>query len=189
MTSAFSFNSQVTYETGPIYSTKDLRATLINPSIQVKTISTEGFLTKFPDCFEKYALTVSSATVVKAWSSNPMQFWQNQVNFAVWCATTGCGVSAQDHLQASDPMMRAVYRFHVYYQIRRILAELQAPLPQDQAWNNLNNSYDRRAYERICGEFRVSPHTDWRASGKNHGLGRVYIYWTNQGPHVYGDGT
>ena len=35
---------------------------------------------------------------------------------------------------APDPLMRYLYYFHVYYQMRRILDELQAPLPQNRAW-------------------------------------------------------
>lgn len=110
-----------------------------------------------------------------------MQFWQNQVNFAVWCATSGCGVSAQDHLSASDPLMRSLYSFHVYYQTRRVLDEIQAPLPQDQAWAAFDNPYDRRAYERICSEFGTSIHTNWRVQQPNNGLGRVYFYATHLG--------
>ena len=130
---------------------------------------------------------MSSDKLVQAWHSSPMQFWQNQLNFAVWCATAGCGVSLEDHLTAADDLLQSVYRFHVYYQIRRILVEIQAPLPQDQAWDALNNPYDRRGYERICNEFGVSPHTDWKVNGPNQGLGRVYNYWTNNGYHPVGD--
>ena len=54
-----------------------------------------------------------------------MQFSQNQINFAAWCATTGCGVLVQDHLAAPDPLMQSLYYFHVYYQMRRILDEMQ----------------------------------------------------------------
>ncbi len=89
---------------------------------------------------------------------------------------------------AADDLLQSVYRFHVYYQIRRILVEIQAPLPQDQAWDAVNNPYDRRGYERICNEFGVSPHSDWEVSGPNQGLGRVYNYWTNNGYHPVGDG-
>ena len=86
-----------------------------------------------------------------------MQFWQNQLNFAVWCATTGCGVSVEDHLSAADGFLQSFYRFHVYYQIRRILVEIQAPRPQDRVWDAVNNPYDRWGYERICGEFGAPP--------------------------------
>ena len=139
--------------------------------------------------FEKYRLPhVSSDKLVRTWNSNQMQFSQNQINFAVWCATTGCGVSAQDHLAAPDPLMRSLYYFHVYYQMRRILDELQAPVPQDRAWGAFDNPYDRRSYEQICNEFGVSPHTNWRVKAPNNGLGRVYLYATHSGYVPVGGG-
>ena len=104
-----------------------------------------------------------------------MQFWQNQLNFAVWCSTSGCGASFNDHINVSDRFMQSLYRFHVYYTIRRILKEMQVPLPQDEGtWDAFDNPYDRTVYEEICGEFGVSPHTNWRVKTQNNGLGRVY---------------
>ena len=182
---AFRFNSEAKYAARGVYPNSAL--SLIRASIQVNTGNDGSFHTDFSDIFQKYLLPhVSSNELVQAWNNSPMQFWQNQMNFAVWSATTGCGVSQQDHLAADDPLMGALYRFHVYYQIRRILNEIQAPLPQDRAWSALNNPYDRRAYERICSEFGVSPHTDWRRHGVNHGLGKVMNYWTNGGYHPVG---
>ena len=106
-----------------------------------------------------------------------MQFWQNQLNFAVWCATAGCGVSAEDHLSASDGFLKSFYRFHVYYQTRRILKEIKASLPYKGTWDPKNNSYDRGEYERICREFNVIPHSSyWKVKGPNWGLGLVYFY-------------
>ena len=132
--------------------------------------------------FEKYLLPhVSSDKIVRAWSSNQMQFSQNQINFAAWCATTGCGVLVQDHLAAPDPLMQSLYYFHVYYQMRRILDEMQTPLPQDLAWDAFDNPYDRRVYEQICNEFGISPHTNWHVKGTNNGLGRVYNYASGKG--------
>ena len=119
---------------------------------------------------------IKTDTLIKTWNSAPMDWWQNQLNFAVWCATLGCDVSVQDHLQASEPLMRWVYLFHVYYTTRCILAEIQAPLSQDQAWSPMANPFDRWAYEHICNEFGVTPHTDWDMPGSNHRLGRVYFY-------------
>ncbi len=177
---AFSFNSEASYQTGGVYPNQTKKEQLIHPPIQVQQHGV--FQVQCPDMFQKYCLPyVSSDKLVKAWNSNPMQFWQSQINFAVWCATAGCGVSAQDHLSASDPLMRSLYSFHVYYQTRRILDEIQAPLPQDQAWAAFNNPYDRRAYERICSEFGTSIHTNWRVQQPNNGLGRVYFYATHRG--------
>ena len=54
----------------------------------------------FQNIWIKYKLPqVKTAEMYDNWITNQMQFWQNQLNFAVWCATTGCGVSKLDHLR------------------------------------------------------------------------------------------
>ena len=99
---------------------------------------------------------------VQAWRHNPMQFWQTQLNFSLWCATAGCGVSYHDHVLARDAMMSSLFEFHVYYTTRKILAEMECPLPEDGAWEKRNNHYNPRAYAGLCREFGVPPSTDWR---------------------------
>ena len=177
----FRFNSEAKYQPGPQKAAARDVGNLAEGRIQVQSDDPQKwFGVKYPDVFERYRLpSVSSDKLVQAWHSSPMQFWQNQLNFAVWCATAGCGVSLEDHLTAADDLLQYVYRFHVYYQIRRI------PGPGMDA---VNNPYDRRGYERICNEFGVSPHTDWKIDGPNQGLGRVYNYWTNNGYHPVGAG-
>ena len=72
--------------------------------------------------------------------------------------------------------------FHVYYQIRRIIFELKAPLPTDQSWNAFDNSMDAKAYEKICAEFNVDKNTDWRQKlDDNGGLGIIFNYITSTG--------
>ena len=108
----------------------------------------------------------------------------NQLNFAVWCATTGCGVDFNNHLKATG-MIGSLFRFHVYYQTRRILFEMAVALPQDTSWNVFDNNYNRSAYERICKEFYVCINADWRQNqSDNQGLGRIYNYWTGAGYHL-----
>ena len=188
---AFTFNKDAKYPAGAQTqrSRSHVRAvTFVRPSVDV-SVSSGSFQAQYPDPFQQYALPkISSDLLVNAWHSSPMGWWQNQLNFAVWCATTGCGVSEQDHLQALDPMIRSLYGFHVYYQIRRILTELRVPLPQDKAWSYHSNAYDKRAYERLCNEFGVGTGEDWRVKGHSGGLGKVYIYITHMGYHVLGDG-
>ena len=177
---AYRFNSEAKYRPGA-HTTK-VAPTLTKEHVQVQLTPDARFGAQYPAVFEKYRLPkVHSDTQVQAWRSSPMQFWQNQLNFAVWCSTAGCGVSFEDHLNAEDPLLKSVYRFHTYYQIRRILKEIHAPLPQDQAWHPMSNPYDRRGYERVCNEFGVSPHSNWRVKGLSGGLGRVYIYYTRLG--------
>ena len=96
------------------------------------------------------------------WQHAPMTWWQCQLNFAVWCTTAGCGVSADNHLQAKDPLLVSLYRFHVYYATRRLLVELKVALPGDKSHSWYQNAYNARAYKRLCTEFGVSPDIDWR---------------------------
>ena len=181
---AFSYNPNAQYQPSGVYKTKDLD--IIKQTIEIKQVSDgqSGFKVKFPDIFAKYVLPyVESDAIVQDWGERPMQFWQNQINFALWCATTGCGVSMQDHLSGDIPVFaRSLFLFHVYYQTRRILFEMKVALPTDDSWNAFNNSYDGKAYEKICDEFGVSVHINWKQNlDSNGGLGSVYNYITMTG--------
>ena len=191
----YAFNRDVSYPTCAGFprnmTCKDILEAHIQVVIPEKVSDGRGdFTAELEDIFSKYQLPhISSEKILNRWHQSPMDFYQNQVNIAVWLATSGCGVSWRDHLDIDRPLARSVFRFHVYYQVRRILEELQAPLPQDRAWYPFQNPYDRRAYERICREFGVDPATDWRANGPNHGLGQVYFYVSHTGYRpIYGVG-
>ena len=96
---AFSYNPNAKYQPSGVYKTKD--PDIINQTIEVKQASDSpsGFKVKFPQIFAKYVLPyVESDAIVQNWHERQMQFWQNQINFALWCATSGCGVSMQEHL-------------------------------------------------------------------------------------------
>ena len=183
---AFSYDCNAKYQPSGVNNTKDLD--IINQTIEVKQASDipSGLKVKFPHIFAKYVLFyVESDAIVQNWHERQMQFWQNQINFALWCATSGCGVSMQDHLTGTIPLFaRSLLVFHVYYQTRRILFEMKVALPTDDSWNAFDNSYDKTACERICDEFGVSVHTNWRQEKDlNQGLGTMYNYWTMDGYH------
>ena len=113
--------------------------------------------------------------------------WQCHFNFIVLCATAGCDVSFEDHLQAKDPLLASVYWFHVYYTTRRILEELHITLPGDKSHSWYKNDYDARAYKRLCSEFGVSPDTDWRQKLDHwcQGLGtHTWHHHTNIGMYI-----
>ena len=179
---AFSYNSNAKYQLSGAYNTKDLD--IINQTIEVKQASDSpsGFKVKFPQIFAKYVLPyVESDAIVQNWHERQMQFWQNQINLALWCVTSGCGVSMQDHLTGTIPLFaRSLFLFHVYYQTRRILFEMKVALPTDDSWNAFDTSYDKKAYERICDEFRVSVYTNWRQERPQL---RAWYYWTMDGYH------
>ena len=48
------------------------------------------------------------------WNKAPISLWQTQLNFTVFCASSACGVSSAHLNYAKHPMIRAVYRFHIY---------------------------------------------------------------------------
>ena len=60
-----------------------------------------------------------------------------QLNFAVWCASSACGVSSAHLNYKRYPMIKAVYRFHVYYHVRQVLKRLHTPLPHETGLTQL----------------------------------------------------
>ena len=68
------------------------------------------------------------------WNKAPLKLWQTQLNFAVFCASSTCGVSSAHLNYTKHSMIRLVYRFHVYYHVRRILKKLQVPLPHETSF-------------------------------------------------------
>ena len=167
-TKAFRFNSEAKYQAGGHFKEKpSLSKDLIGQQIEVDD---EGghFLAKFPGIFTGYQnppLTGNVAISNQAWhnwKNTPFDWWQCQLNFALWCSTAGCGVSSDDHLQSKDPLLASLYGYHVYYTARRIQVELKVALPGDDSYSWYDNTYDDRAYKRLCAEFGISPNTDWR---------------------------
>ena len=104
-----------------------------------------------------------------------MSYWPQQLNFAVWCAATGCGISRQflfdfdtnaTQLNLS-PKLCSFYLFHVYFIIRRILFEIggiqsASAFPRDPTFSQTNSYYDITSYNRICKEFGIDPSSDFR---------------------------
>ena len=96
------------------------------------------------------------------WDHYKFTLWQTQLNFAVFCASSACGVSIK-HMNAKKPMIRSIYGFHVYYHIRRILKLLEIPLPYENSFNQYNNLYNHEKFIGICNEYGVSNDlTNWR---------------------------
>ena len=173
----FKYNQEAKYRVGGVYG-QTHQLSLVNQTI---TINKNNFTARFPNIWINYKLPqIKDPQIYDDWISNPMQFWQNQLNFAVWCATTGCGVS-KTHLRNKDPMIRSVFRFHVYYQIRRILTEMQCPLPTDESFSALNNGINLNAFGRICSEFSISPNADFRQKlDPSQGMGAIRYYTTHK---------
>ena len=89
------------------------------------------------------------------WNKAPLKVWQTQLNFAVFCASSTCGVSSAHLNYTKHSMIRSVYCFHVYYHMRRILKKLQVPLPHETGFNAADNPYTESEFLRICEDYGV----------------------------------
>ena len=83
------------------------------------------------------------------WNHYKFTLWQTQLNFVVFCASSACGVSVE-HTHAKKSVITSIYRFHVYYHIRRILKTLEIPLPYENSFNQYNNPYN---HEKTYGDL------------------------------------
>ena len=182
----------------------DLREKL--KRLDIYATPTDYFSVPVRDIFSNTVIKHTSSKESHEWLNGPnMRYWPQQLNFAVWCATTGCGVSLRSLLEEKmggidvtdselklPPQIRAILWFHVYFTIRRILFQMggiqsSIALPGDPPFNEKNNRYDIPSYKRICKEFNVSTDSDFRChKGENHGLGSVYIWVSYVGPSEAG---
>ena len=117
----------------------------------------DSFQVKFPNVFMNYPLGAVRVEDqrFKDWDHYKFTIWLSQLNFVVFCASSACGVSVE-HLNAKEPRIRSIYRFHVYYHIRRILKILDIPLPYENSFNQYNNPYNHEKFIGICSEYGVS---------------------------------
>ena len=170
---------------------------------EIYVTPSEKFKINFRDIFTDTVITHRSSHESRRWLAGPnFEYWPQTLNFAFFCATTGCGVSrrilfedkmrdGKNDLTDSElklpPQVRSFFWFHVYFTVRRILFELGGPqnslhLPGDTAFSQTENKYDIPSFERICAEFGISPNADFRFTrGDNHGLGSVFEYFSYSG--------
>ena len=163
----YRYNSDASYKpNGGTYlqqiGSKDLYIQNITVSEHDK--HSDSFQVKFPKVFTNYPLGAVRVEdqKFKDWDHYKFTIWQSQLNFAVFCTSSACGVSVE-HLNAKEPIIRSIYRFHVYYHIRRILKILEIPLPYENSFNQYNNSYNHEKFIGICSEYGASNNlTKWR---------------------------
>ena len=116
----------------------------------------DTFPVRFPNIFVDYPLGQMRIgdKLWTNWNKAPMRLWQTQLNFAVFCASSACGVSLAHESYTKHPMIESVYRFHVYYHVRQVLKRLQVPLPHETGFNAADNPYtesDFLKFVRIIG--------------------------------------
>ena len=93
--------------------------------------SKDTFPAKFPNIFVEYPLGQMRVgnKLWTNWNKAPLRLWQLQLNFAVWCASSACGVSSahliyklrifkicEDYGVPNDPMRYRDEKFYWTYQ-------------------------------------------------------------------------
>ena len=140
----FRYNLKANYQPNggrylKILSGKDL----YKQTIVMSAMENYTFPVRFPNIFVDYPLgqmRVGDKLWIH-WNKAPMRLWQTQLNFALWCASSACGVSSAHLNYSKHLMIRLVYCFHVNYHVRRLLKRLQTPLPHETGFNMADNPY------------------------------------------------
>ena len=134
---------------------------------------------RFRDVFKNQQIKFTSASECKKWQVGPnWKYWPQQLNLATWCATGGCGVTADWNY--FPPEVRNLLKFHVIFTVRRLLYEMGCALPDDTGFDQINNPHDLAGIERIKREFNAP--TDFRnRRGSNGGLGDIHAQFFHSG--------
>ena len=106
---------------------------LYKQTIVVSARTNDTFPARFSNIFVDYPVGQMRVgdKLWTHWNKAPLCLWQTQLNFVVWCTSSTHRVSSAHLNYKKHPMIRAVYCFHVYYHVRRVLKRLQTPLPQE----------------------------------------------------------
>ena len=82
-----------------------------------------------------------------------MRLWQTQLNFAVWCASSACGVSSV-HLNYTKHPMSCLSISHLL-SCEKNFERFQVPLPHETSFNATDNLYTESEFLKICEDYRV----------------------------------
>ena len=148
-------------------------------NLNIYVTEKDYFLVKFENIFTDYIIDFTNKKDVFNWTHSResyMKFWQCQLNFVIWCSTTGCGISRYHLLDDKLPnLIKSVIRFHVYFTARTLLSKMSIPLPGDDAFNPKNNPINMSKFDEICREYNVKSTDDFRfLLGPSHGMGVMY---------------
>ena len=98
-------------------------------------------------------------------------YYRSQINFALFASTTALGISYL-HTTKGDNLIKSIYRFHIYYQMRRILHKLDCIIPGEYGFSKYNNNYNENSYYKLCDDYGVN---------RNDLFIRGDWYYSNQG--------
>ena len=103
--------------------------------LDIYVSDTKKFTAPMRNIFKSQVIEFYSGKESRSWLNKPnINHWPQQLNMAVWCATSGCGVSLIESLNYPK-VISSFMKFHVYFTIRRILYEMRLPLPGEQTFS------------------------------------------------------
>ena len=93
----------------------------------------------FENIFNEYVITsedkckLTTAMNIRFFHRSPelkeyFMIYRCQLKFSIHCATTALGINSQ-YLTHGSELLKSIYKFHVYYHVRRILKRLDIHLP------------------------------------------------------------
>ena len=112
----FRYNSKANYQpNGGRYLQVLSGKNLYKQTIVISARAHDTFPARFPNIFVDYPLGQMRVgdKLWTHWNKAPVCLWQTQLNFAVWCALSACGVNSANLNYTAHPMIRAVYHFHM----------------------------------------------------------------------------
>ena len=192
-------NTTFKYNANAKYSTKDLKGgcNSNNFSLLIIYLDEKGPSVKIqlPNIFKDHHIVAQPSTTTVGYDECPLSLalWrkfcsshgkykpelkeyfymhQCQLNFAMFCVTSALGISWQS-LNHLNLLVRAVYRFHVYFHVQLILHDQGISLPHEDGFSKVKNAYMRSAYYSICNDYRVTSDETWMYGD--------WLYTTNYG--------
>ena len=152
---------------------------VVNSEVTIHHSQSDSTVVRFRDVFKSQQIKFTSSSECKKWKAGPnWKYWPQQLNLATWCATGGCGIGVD--WNDFSPDVRSLLKFHVIFTIRRLLYEMGCALPDDTGFNQINNTHNLSAIERIKKEFNAP--TDFRNKrGSNGGLGDIHAQFFYKG--------
>ena len=112
----------------------------LHKQTMIVSIKGDTFSARFLNIFVDYSLGQLKVgdKLWTNWIKASLKLWQTQLNFT-----------------KQHPMVRAVYQFHMYYHVRRILKRLQISLPHEASFNAADNLYSKEKLFEICEDYEV----------------------------------
>ena len=83
-----------------------------------------------------------------------------QLKFAMFLARSALGLSWQ-HLNHPNLLVRAIYRFHVYFHVRLVLHGLGVSLPHEDGFSKVKNAYIKSDYHSACDDYGFNADETW----------------------------